>query len=119
MQGIYGHKNRFTDGRGAYSKSAAFSAVKARFAACVMIVFVLVASILFGLFGSSPAHAETAQTNIRTVKAGIFGFEGYHMKDDNGRLSGYGIEFLNLVSEYSHLNFEYTNYDKSWDETLQ
>lgn len=54
-----------------------------------------------------------------TVKAGIFDFDGYHMKDANGNLSGYGIEFLNLVSQYSHLNFTYTGYDKSWNETLE
>ncbi|MDE6665285.1 MAG: response regulator [Ruminococcus sp.] len=58
------------------------------------------------------------QSNNRTVKAGIFYFEGYHMKDENGSLTGYGIEFLNKVSEYSHLNFQYTGYDKAWGEML-
>ncbi|MDE5885064.1 MAG: transporter substrate-binding domain-containing protein, partial [Oscillospiraceae bacterium] len=58
------------------------------------------------------------QSNNRTVKAGIFFFEGYHMKDENDSLTGYGIEFLNLVSEYSHLNFQYTGYDRSWSEML-
>ncbi len=54
----------------------------------------------------------------QTVKAGVFYFDGYHMKDGVGNLAGYGIEFLNLVSRYSHLNFVYTGYDKSWDEML-
>lgn len=58
------------------------------------------------------------QFNNWTIKAGIFYFEGYHMKDENDSLTGYGIEFLNLVSEYSHLNFQYTGYDKSWGEML-
>ena len=40
------------------------------------------------------------------------------MKDDDDRLTGYGIEFLNLVSEYSRLNFQYTGYDRSWSEML-
>lgn len=44
--------------------------------------------------------------------------EGYHMKDENGKLSGYGIEFLNRVSEYSNLNFICTGYDKSWEDML-
>ncbi len=52
------------------------------------------------------------------VKAGIFYFDGYHMKDGEGNLTGYGIEFLNMVSKYSHLNFKYTGYDKSWNEML-
>ncbi|MDE7106232.1 MAG: response regulator [Anaeroplasmataceae bacterium] len=63
------------------------------------------------------AHAE-GESNNRTVKAGIFSFEGYHMKDEEGRLTGYGIEFLNLVSQYSRLNFQYTGYDSSWDDML-
>ena len=62
--------------------------------------------------------ADDVQSNNRTVKAGIFSFDGYHMKDEDGRLTGYGIEFLNLVSEYSRLNFQYTGYDRSWGEML-
>ena len=58
------------------------------------------------------------QSNNQTVKTSIFYFEGYHMKDEDGSLTGYGIEFLNLVSEYSHLNFQYTGYDRSWGEML-
>ncbi|MDE7303802.1 MAG: response regulator [Oscillospiraceae bacterium] len=40
------------------------------------------------------------------------------MKDEDDRLTGYGIEFLSLVSEYSRLNFQYTGYDKAWGEML-
>ncbi len=58
------------------------------------------------------------QFDNQTVKAGIFSFDGYHMKDESGSLTGYGIEFLNMVSEYSHLNFQYTGYDRSWSEML-
>ncbi|MDE6035903.1 MAG: transporter substrate-binding domain-containing protein [Ruminococcus sp.] len=60
--------------------------------------------------------SATEETDNRTVRAGIFDFEGYHMKDEEGKLTGYGIEFLNLISEYSHLNFEYTGYDRSWND---
>jgi len=62
----------------------------------------------------SVAAAETA--NNRTVKAGVFFFDGYHMRDSDGVYTGYGIELLNMISQYSHLNFEYTGYDKSWEE---
>nr|WP_304955008.1 response regulator [uncultured Acetatifactor sp.] len=57
-------------------------------------------------------------SNSRTVRAGIFHFDGYHMKDEDGNLSGYGIEFLNMAAEYSHLNFQYVEYDKSWNDML-
>ena len=40
------------------------------------------------------------------------------MKDEVGNLAGYGIEVLNLISEYSHLSFEYAGYDKSWNDML-
>ncbi|MDE5589500.1 MAG: response regulator [Acetatifactor sp.] len=58
------------------------------------------------------------QENNRTVKAGVFYFDGYHMEDEDGDLIGYGVEFLNLVSQYSHLNFIYSGYDRSWDDML-
>ena len=76
------------------------------------------ASLIFILSNFMTAAADDGQSDNRTVKAGIFYFEGYHMKDDEGRLTGYGIEFLELVSEYSHLNFQYTGYDNSWGEML-
>ena len=63
-----------------------------------------------------PAQAAEAEEPNRTVRAGVFYFEGYHMKDENDVLTGYGIEVLELVSQHSHLNFEYTGYGKSWDD---
>lgn len=64
------------------------------------------------------AAAAGEETGSGTVRAGIFHFDGYHMKDEEGNLSGYGIEFLNLAAEYSHLNFQYVEYDKSWNDML-
>ncbi len=52
------------------------------------------------------------------VKAGIFYFDGYHAKDEKGNLTGYGIEVLQMISQYSHLNFDYVGYDKSWNDML-
>ena len=54
----------------------------------------------------------------RTVKAGVFAFDGYHMKDENGELYGYGIEVLEMISKYSHLNFDLVGYDSSWNDML-
>ena len=39
-----------------------------------------------------------------SVKAGVFYFDGYHIEDDEGRLTGYGTDLLQLISRYSHLN---------------
>jgi len=77
----------------------------------LLVCFVLTSSSILPVVA-----AETADN--RTVKAGVFFFDGYHMRDNNGVYTGYGIELLNLISQYSHLNFEYVGYDKSWDEML-
>ncbi|MDE7392070.1 MAG: transporter substrate-binding domain-containing protein, partial [Treponemataceae bacterium] len=74
-----------------------------------------VAAILFLAAGFVAAQEQAVN---QTVRAGVFNFEGYHSKDRQGNLYGYGIEFLELVSEYSHLNFEYVGYDKSWEQML-
>lgn len=79
--------------------------------------------LVWFLVGSSNltlANAQQQQQNSdnRTVKAGVFNFDGYHMKDEDNNLVGYGIDFLKLVSQYSHLNFEFVGYEKSWDEML-
>lgn len=73
---------------------------------------------LFFVLSSFMTVNASINPENKTVKAGIFYFEGYHMKDAKGHLTGYGIEFLNLVSKYSHLNFEYTGYEHSWNEML-
>ncbi|MDE6260263.1 MAG: response regulator [Oscillospiraceae bacterium] len=52
------------------------------------------------------------------MKAGVFNFDGYHMESEGGSLTGYGVEFLNLVSQYSHLNFSFVGYDQSWEDML-
>ena len=79
-------------------------------------IFVFIICLILTLQSSIIAAADDGQSNNRTVKAGIFYFEGYHMEDEEGRLTGYGIEFLDMVSEYSHLNFQYIGYDNSWSE---
>ena len=75
----------------------------------LFICFVLLASNI-------PASAAEEPANNRTVKAGVFFFDGYHMRDDDGVYTGYGIELLNLISQYSHLNFEFVGYDNTWEE---
>ena len=65
--------------------------------------------------GLAPAKAA-GQVN-RTVKAGVFYLDGYHMRDEDG-FTGYGIDLLNLVSQYSHLNFSFLGYDRTWEDIL-
>ncbi len=88
---------------------------------CIKIISLLTLSLILGLtvlfgFQSQTAFAVDTASPYRTVNAGVFAFEGYHTKDENGGLTGYGIEFLYLVSQYSHLNFNYVGYDHPWVE---
>jgi len=80
-------------------------------------ILALIVCLILILSGVPSASAEEAADN-RTVKAGVFFFDGYHMRDGDGDYTGYGIELLNLISQYSHLNFEYTGYDESWEDML-
>ena len=96
------------------------SAVKAHQStrAKIITAFILCLILVLSNFCFLTVFAAEATSNNITVTAGVFKMEGYHMKDDNKNLSGYGIEFLNLVSEYSRLNFQYTGYEHSWDDML-
>ena len=78
----------------------------------ILALFICVVLLASGI----PASAAEEPANNRTVKAGVFFFDGYHMKDDDGSYTGYGIELLNLISQYSHLNFEFVGYDNTWEE---
>ncbi|MDE6013333.1 MAG: transporter substrate-binding domain-containing protein, partial [Anaeroplasmataceae bacterium] len=91
--------------------------VKEHLTKCIKLISALTLCLFLILSNFIIVFADDTPSNNRTVKAGIFSFEGYHMEND-GILTGYGIEFLNLVSEYSHLNFEFTGYDKKWDDML-
>lgn len=71
---------------------------------------------IFLFISNLPAAAAQNRDANRTVRAGVFSLDGYHTRDEDGSYTGYGIEFLNLVSEYSHLNFVYTGYDRSWED---
>ena len=78
---------------------------------------ILTLFLCFMLLSSSiPAAAAEEPASNRTVRAGVFFFDGYHMRDDEGNYTGYGIELLNLISQYSHLNFEFVGYDNTWEE---
>ena len=111
MQNISKNNKAFPKEYSARRKKTIRSAVRAH----VMLFTVCLTLVLSNFI---TVFADNVQSGNRTVKAGIFSFDGYHMKDDDGRLTGYGIEFLNLVSEYSRLNFQYTGYDRSWSEML-
>lgn len=82
---------------------------------CVAILSILVTSLFFGFYNPNTAVAEENGSNNRTYRASVFNFASYYMKDEQDRLSGYSIEFLNLVSKHSRLSFEYKWLESGWD----
>lgn len=80
----------------------------------------MVAAIIFSLFLYPlwTKAAEEINTPKETIRVGFFAMEGYHMIDDNGDRSGYGYEFLKLLSRYTNWEYEYVGYDKSWQDML-
>ncbi len=62
------------------------------------------------------AALNVKEDDVKTVRVGFFHFDGYHDISDEGIRSGYGYQFLRLLSRYTNLNFEYVGYDKSWDD---
>lgn len=84
---------------------------------CRKNFFFLFAALFLCLL-ALPHSVRAVSGNDRNqgVRAGVFNFEGYHSKDDAGRLEGYGIDLLNLLSQYSHLNFIPEGFEKSWQD---
>lgn len=84
-----------------------------------MIAFLCLFLILYNFIPADASNVSVPDETInQRVKAGIFYFDGYHSKDEQGNLTGYGIEVLQMISQYSHLNFDYVGYDKSWNDML-
>ncbi|MDE6659796.1 MAG: transporter substrate-binding domain-containing protein [Eubacterium sp.] len=80
-----------------------------------VLCFILALSSVISV---NAAEKPSNDTENKRVKAGVFYFDGYHYKNENGTLGGYGIEFLQMISQYSHLNFDYVGYEKSWNDML-
>lgn len=55
----------------------------------------------------------------QTVKVGFFALEGFHEINADGIKSGFGYDFLQLLSRYSNLNFEYVCYECSLEQMQQ
>lgn len=59
-----------------------------------------------------------AKDFVRNVRVGYFYSDGYQQTDAQGRMSGYGYDFLSLLQRYSNLKFTYVGKDKNRGELL-
>jgi len=81
----------------------------------VFFAMLIMVTVLFCGIAMTMAYADE-KYDVSTVRVGFFHFDGYHDISDTGARSGYGYQFLRLLSRYTGLNFEYVGYDKSWDD---
>ncbi|WP_253288432.1 transporter substrate-binding domain-containing protein [Blautia sp. MSJ-19] len=85
----------------------------------VRVVKFAILMILTGIIitaNPSMAHAASGEEQRETIRVGFFAMDGYHMMDEEGNRSGYGYDFLQLVSRYINVDFDYIGYEKSWEE---
>lgn len=71
------------------------------------------------LLSSAPLPAYAAKVAGQVVRVGYFAFSGYQDMDDNGRMSGYGYEFLQKIGTHMDWEYDYVGYDKSYAEALE
>lgn len=73
-------------------------------------IFMCLVIALTHLFGGT----GFAQAEHKTLRVGFFAFDGYHMIDKDGNKSGYGYDFMRMISRYLDFDFQYVGYDESW-----
>ncbi len=69
--------------------------------------------LLFGFYSSLTAQAYEKKINV-----GFFKLDGYHECSASGEKSGYGYEFLQLISGYADFNYNYVGYGEHWQDML-
>ena len=81
----------------------------ARIAAAVLITVILAASL-----GAVPA-AAAAKSGKVTIRVAFYQLDGFFEYDSEGNECGYGVDYLNELSHYEDINWEYVPVD-SWED---
>lgn len=74
----------------------------------------LIALLCIGLLSGIPVHQVCAKS--KTIKVGYIDYAGFIEKKTDGSYSGYGVEYLNRVAEYTKWNYEFEK--DTWDNCL-
>ena len=79
-------------------------------------LFYIVAALLLTLPHCVVAGAATEKT--QTVRVGYFAFSGYHEMEQDGRMKGYGYDFLQKLGAHTDWTYKYIGYDASFSQSL-
>ncbi|HOO27232.1 MAG TPA: transporter substrate-binding domain-containing protein, partial [Lachnospiraceae bacterium] len=72
-----------------------------------LFLFISSIMILVSFFTAFTASAVHAGEQQKTVRIGYIDYEGFITKEENGTYSGYGVECLDTISDYTGWNYEY------------
>lgn len=80
------------------------------------IIYIIVLSLLITLFptNSTFTYAKEPETVIRVG----YDQNSHFIQEKNGEYFGYGVEYLNKISEYTNWTYEYVTVT-SWSDTFQ
>lgn len=104
------YRNQKRRTKGGISLNRRFQSAWKRSAAIFLLI-----SCVFHFFPMT-VNAAYDSSQRETIRVGFFAMDGYHMMDEQGNRSGYGYDFLQLVSRYLDVDFEYVGYEDSWEE---
>lgn len=75
----------------------------------IIVICIIMVAVL-----AVPMSADAStKGNGATLKVAFYPLTGFFEYDDNGQEVGYGVDFLNMISMYTGIHFEYVKAD-SW-----
>ena len=80
------------------------------------IIYIMVLTLLISLF---PTHLPSvfAKKPQKVIRVG-YDQNSHFIQEKNGEYYGYGVEYLNKISEYTNWTYEYVTVT-SWSDTFQ
>lgn len=58
-----------------------------------------------------------AESDIKSVRVGIYEMQGFHSFDKNGECTGYDVDYLNKIAESTGWTYKYVQAD-SWSDAI-
>jgi signal transduction histidine kinase len=85
-----------------------------------LVVFAVVLSLTLVCSNvyASEYTATGSYKNQKIVHVGFFQYDGYHNMDSSGEKSGYGYDFLQMISGYANFRYVYVGYQDTWSDML-
>ncbi len=88
-----------------------------------LIIFVLLLALMITImpiemtFVNATEYSHELDSRDHTIRVG-YDQNSHFIQENNGEFYGYGVEYLNKISEYTNWNYEYINVT-SWSDTFE